>query len=863
MPYSIRILFYSLIVVLLLALITLLPPQLSKAAFSSKADLTGSIYLPVEESSTSRSSSPATTLYLPVMQSSEATDASAVSGTAIATQQEALNEIITTEIGDSFVRLRWGASDHEGVFLIDYSIDNINFYNHGILAADTNHYAAGGLGCRTVYYFKVYARTQDGQTLPDGSYTIAITTAPCPGTNEPTKHLASTPPPLTGNNLSCGDLVSADIHSQIALVESRRECVAHFVYLLENNPERYLDAFYKLISTSATDSLFSVVYDELYANRFHFNSDIVESLYANLPRAIAVCVDDDRCSDWSTYILPALEIGDLYECPDLYSLGEAELLQSLPYGDYSCTEATAKALKPFATENTLATILDLAQQETHAWSRRNALRVIGRLGQQLDSENEQLIAKNAYLATTQDRLIRTLEDERAEKAVHEAIWILDSLFYPFFSMQPQLEKIITDREFDTMLRFRAISALSRLIQAKSGLISEEDLALMTRLLQSDDVWVRSLAAFTFEVVQEEQLDEYRRGLIISALESAWLAEDELVAQAHFAKALDHYQGTHRHDELRDQYEATYLANTLSGEQITIRSGLPVSELPAFVKLMENQRRAFFEIMGSSFDTPLTDDGNETITLMLFATQPEYNEYMSAFVGYGAHAGGLYIEKDGILYTYQRDPEESLYTVEELVQHEFSHYLLGRYVYPGLWTDTAYHDELKGWSDEGLAEFLAGLTFDENGNYTYSPREPHLNKLCGGSYRDLPSLLTQSEGYNQAGVFDYANGWSFIYYLMTERQPSALNLYSSFRDDSYEVDRFAEIAGVSSISELEYEWHRSLDESCRTFEQEGNSKQSQFIHSSQEGDPDQKTNENIILHIPDVESSPELIELPPE
>ncbi|MGB0383725.1 MAG: collagenase [Ardenticatenaceae bacterium] len=771
-----------------------------------------------------------------------------------------VTDLTTMKIGDTFAALRWPESEHDGQFVIDYSIDDSNFFNHGILFGDTSHYIPGGLVCDTVYYFQVYARTWEGERLPDPSYAISVTTAPCVVTSDP---ISPPTAAVTSSDLSCSDLTSADSATQQAIVEAQRECVPHFVYLVNNNPERYLDAFYKLISSSATDSLFGVVYDELYANRLGFNSDTVEQLYTHLPTAIDACVEDERCQDWSTYILPALEIGRLYQCPDVHSLDEAGLVQSLPYAGYSCTETIAEALAPLASESTLATILDVVESEQSAWSRRNALRVIGRLGQQVEKQQTPSLTQEAYQRAIEQRVTAILATEVPEKVLHEAVWILDTKFYPFFSMQPQLEQIITNSELETTLRFRATSALTRLMQAKSGLISQEDLDLITRLLQSDEVWVRALAALSFEVLQEEQLDDSRRELITNTLESAWATEEKLVAQAYLAKALDHYQGTQRHEELRNQYEATHLANNLSGEQITIRSGLPMPELPAFITLMEHERRAFFEIMGASFESPLTDDGNESITLTLFATKGDYQQYMSAFVGYGAHAGGLYIEKDGILYTYQREPGQSAYTVEELVQHEFAHYLLGRYVYPGLWTDPAYHDKLKGWSDEGLAEFFAGLSFDENGGYTSSPRDAYLNKLCGGSYRDLPSLLAQSEGYNEPGVFDYANGWSFIYYLMTERPAEALNLYNSFRNDNYQLDRFAEIAGVSSVSELEQEWHRSLDQTCATFDQHAQDQPSDSIHGSQENSPYPENNENIILHIPDAEPSQKLIELPPQ
>lgn len=109
--------------------------------------------------------------------------------------------------------------------------------------------------------------------------------------------------------------------------------------------------------------------------------------------------------------------------------------------------------------------------------------------------------------------------------------------------------------------------------------------------------------------------------------------------------------------------------------------------------MNRERNAFFQIMGNSFKIPGTrvdfprnflvpNDANPTMTLYVFPTRATYMDYMSAVVGFGASAGGLYIEVWGILYTFQRFPNESSYTVEELIFHEFGHYLHGRYIWQG-------------------------------------------------------------------------------------------------------------------------------------------------------------------------------------
>ena len=112
--------------------------------------------------------------------------------------------------------------------------------------------------------------------------------------------------------------------------------------------------------------------------------------------------------------------------------------------------------------------------------------------------------------------------------------------------------------------------------------------------------------------------------------------------------------------------------------------------------------------------------------------------------------------------------------------------------------------------------MGGLEFDEEGNYTTTLRDWHLNSICASeSYRDLAGLLSQREGYDQLGVFDYPYGWALVYYLMTERNDIANDLYTSFRDGTYTLAEFATIAQIESVDALQDDWHSAIDDWCDT------------------------------------------------
>ena len=482
---------------------------------------------------------------------------------------------------------------------------------------------------------------------------------------------------------SCDEISDVSTVYQLRIVEGDLSCAATFVDLLVAQPWSHLEAFYHVIpSPTAGDAVWDVVYDELRFGLFQFEAAVVDDLQARMPDAIAACTEAVRCPDWEVWILPGAFTGGMYLCPALEESGRAALLASILYGGYYCTEDTATALAPLAKTGTITKILKIIRNHPNGWSRRNGIRVLGRMAERPAGDSAHILVTETKAEKVQATLTSRLRKDRYPNVLHDAIWVLDSFFYPYFEMQPRLEDISADAEFYSDLRFRAMAAFARLIWQKQGLLPAHDLDFILGSLESDDVWIRAEAAYISETFHEEHLDDAGRTRVEEALNAAWDIETELIAKVFIARALDFYNGTTiLSDQLRSDYESDHLANVATGDGITIRSGLPNEELSAFVSLMEYERSAFFDIMGQPFDIPLTGDTNDSMTLILFATLDEYREYMNSFVGFGGYAGGLYLEGSATLYTYQRTPQQSVFTVEQLIKHEFGHYLQGRYVYP--------------------------------------------------------------------------------------------------------------------------------------------------------------------------------------
>ena len=94
-------------------------------------------------------------------------------------------------------------------------------------------------------------------------------------------------------------------------------------------------------------------------------------------------------------------------------------------------------------------------------------------------------------------------------------------------------------------------------------------------------------------------------------------------------------------------------------------------------------------------------------MVIYNSTAEY-QFNRQLYGYETNNGGLYIEGTGTFFTYERTPEESIYSLEELFRHEFTHYLQGRYEVPG-YGDKGKYMKMKrlSWFEEGNAEFLQG------------------------------------------------------------------------------------------------------------------------------------------------------------
>lgn len=111
---------------------------------------------------------------------------------------------------------------------------------------------------------------------------------------------------------------------------------------------------------------------------------------------------------------------------------------------------------------------------------------------------------------------------------------------------------------------------------------------------------------------------------------------------------------------------------------------------------------FHRIIGN--DKPLEAGNADDVLTMVIYNSPEEYKLNRTLYGYSVDNGGIYIEGIGTFFTYERTPEESIYSLEELFRHEFTHYLQGRYLVPGLFNEGDFIKEIAEES-HGLKKVL--------------------------------------------------------------------------------------------------------------------------------------------------------------
>ena len=257
------------------------------------------------------------------------------------------------------------------------------------------------------------------------------------------------------------------------------------------------------------------------------------------------------------------------------------------------------------------------------------------------------------------------------------------------------------------------------------------------------------------------------------------------------------------DSIRSSLEMQLFPNTFKFDdgQIVIRTPLLSEDITPLYYAMKEVKAQFFRLSESSL--PVDEDPNHNITMMIYGTREDYRNYQPLIYGLNSNNGGMYVEQWGMFFTYERAPDESIYTLEELVRHEYVHYIANRHLIHDMWGENEIYDGNRlTWFDEGLAEFLAGSTKRDG----IEPRLSVLQRIDNDGSSRLTTDQIFSSSYNSGFKF-YRYSAALFDFMYHNHNQVIRDLFECLdNDDAVCFDAIVEGLESDQTFEEEYQLH---------------------------------------------------------
>ena len=229
--------------------------------------------------------------------------------------------------------------------------------------------------------------------------------------------------------------------------------------------------------------------------------------------------------------------------------------------------------------------------------------------------------------------------------------------------------------------------------------------------------------------------------------------------------------------LRNEVLSKAFPNTFTYDDAKLLVHTPLSRdrVNQLVNQLNEVKSTFFNLTGHT--NAVADDPNEVAQLYVYGSPSDYRTFQPYLFNLAVNNGGIYIEPWGSLFTYDRQPWESSLTLDELVRHEYGHYLAARYLVPGFWGQTdMYSSERLTWFDEGIANVVAGGTQYQGIQVLRSVIYP----LTGMT--ELPTTRdTVNATYSSSMIYPF--GSIILNYLIDTQSALLAELFTALRNDS--------------------------------------------------------------------------------
>lgn len=260
------------------------------------------------------------------------------------------------------------------------------------------------------------------------------------------------------------------------------------------------------------------------------------------------------------------------------------------------------------------------------------------------------------------------------------------------------------------------------------------------------------------------------------------------------------------NKIREEGKSHYLPNvyTFEDSSMVIRTGDKVTKekVQRLYWASKEVKAQFHRVIGN--DNELEKGNPDDVLTMVLYNSPKEYKLNQPLYGYSTDNGGMYIEGDGTFFTYERTPEESIFSLEELFRHEYCHYLQGRYMVPGMWGTGDFYqgkDWRLTWFEEGSAEFFAGSTRDND----VLPRK---SQVSGLATNPAERFSTDKLLHSKYGSWDfYYYGFAFCDYMYNNRLDIFNNLVDNIISNNVSgYDSYIETLSKSTTVDQGYQTH---------------------------------------------------------
>lgn len=241
-------------------------------------------------------------------------------------------------------------------------------------------------------------------------------------------------------------------------------------------------------------------------------------------------------------------------------------------------------------------------------------------------------------------------------------------------------------------------------------------------------------------------------------------------------------------------------------RMAIHTSLEYDEVLDLYQASQEVESQFFRLLGNR--DPV-DQGNDTVQIVIYGNQQDYQSFNHILYGIDyPNSGGVYIESQSTIYTFDRTILESSYTLEELFRHEYAHYLQGKYLIPGSWGQSPTYDNSRlVWFEEGMAQLLAASTRTD-GIKSLNVIRNRINS--NSSYEDLSTVLTAGYGSGNSNAY-YIYGAMFWSKLYKENRNRLIELFYYIREGN--LTQFDNLVNQFASSPYEeFCFHNHIDSS---------------------------------------------------